>query len=144
MIKVILADHQELFRMGMAQELAEVDDIRIVGEPQSPEQLLNQLEESNPHVLILSTAFLPAFTEIRRILKRRQTALLVLAEENDQAAYTRWLRARGIVYRSMDGPLFIDAMRRVARGELFIQPDSSDARKTGAEVMENEQDSTHL
>jgi len=144
MIKVILADHQELFRMGMAQVLAEVDDIRIVGEPQSPEQLLNQLEESNPHVLILSTAFLPAFTEIRRILKRRQTALLVLAEENDQAAYTRWLRARGIVYRSMDGPLFIDAMRRVARGELFIQPDSSDARKTGAEVMENEQDSTHL
>ena len=144
MIKVILADHQALFRIGMVRVLAEVDDICIVGEPQSADQLLDQLDESNPDVLILSTAFLPAFTEIRRILKRRQTALLVLAEENDQAAYTRWLRARGIVYRSMDGPLFIDAMRRVARGELFIQPDSSDARKTGAEVMENEQDSTHL
>ena len=144
MIKVILADHQALFRIGMVRVLAEVDDICIVGEPRSAEQLLDQLDESNADVLILSTAFLPAFKEIRRMLQRRQTALLVLADESDQAAYTFWLRARGLIYRSVDAPLFIDAMRRVARGELFIQPDSSDARKTGAEVMENEQDSTHL
>ena len=52
--------------------------------------------------------------------------MLLLAEENDQAAYVRWLRAQGVVYRSMDGPVLVDAMRRVAQGELFVQGRSSD------------------
>jgi len=126
MIDVIIADHRELSRIGMAEVLAVADDVRIVGQPESPEQLLNALQEVNPHVLILSTSFLPVFSKIQPILKRRRTALLVLAEENDRVAYVRWLRAQGVVYRSMDGPGFVDAMRRVARGELFVQNRSSD------------------
>ena len=54
------------------------------------------------------------------MLKRRKTALLVLTEENDRVAYVRWLRAQGVVYRSMDGPVMADAMRRVAQGELGL------------------------
>jgi DNA-binding NarL/FixJ family response regulator len=126
MIDVIIADHQELSRIGMAEVLAVAGDVRIVGQPHSPEQLLSTLKSANPHVLILSTNFLPAFAKIQRILKRRQTALLVLAEENDRIAYVRWLRAQGAVYRSMDGPGFEDAVRRVAQGELFVQSRSSD------------------
>ena len=126
MIDVIIADHQELSRVGMAELLAVADDVRIVGQPQSPKHLLNTLKKVNPHVLILSTNFLPAFAKIQRILKRRQTALLVLAEENDRIAYVRWLRAQGVVYRSMDGPGLEDAVRRVAQGELFVQSRSSD------------------
>ena len=68
------------------------------------------------------------------MLKRRGTALLVLAEENDRAAYVRWLRARGVVYRSMDGPVLVDAMRRVARGELFVQDRSSARREDQCKV----------
>ena len=126
MIDVIIADEQELFRVGMAEVLAVAGDVHIVGLPQSPEQLLNTLKEVNPHVLILSTNFLSGFSKIQRILNRRQTALLVLAEENDRVAYVRWLRVQGIVYRSMDGPVIVDAIRRVARGELFVQRRSFD------------------
>ena len=63
------------------------------------------------------------------MLKRSKTALLVLAEENDRVAYMRWLRVQGILYRSMDGPVIVDVMRRVARGELFVQKRSSDILK---------------
>ena len=121
MIDVVIADPQELFCAGLVEVLSVAGDIRVVAQAQSPEQLLITLKEIKPHVLILSTDFLPAFPTIRRILRRRKTALLVLAEENDRAAYMRWLRAHGIVYRSMDGPVLLDAMRRVARGELFVQ-----------------------
>jgi DNA-binding NarL/FixJ family response regulator len=141
MIDIIIADHQEVFRIGITQVLAAADDVRIVGQPDSPGQLLHQLEEINPHVLILSTSFLPAFAEIRMMLKRRQTALLVLAEENDHAAYTYWLKARGVVYRSIGAPHMVEAMRRVARGELFVQNVSSDATNEGAESWYNVQDS---
>ena len=134
MIDVIIADHQELFRVGMAEVLAVTGDVRIVGQPTSPKQLLNTLKEVKPRVLILSTNFLPAFSKIQQILEQRRTALLVLAEEHDRVAYMRWLRAQGIIYRSMDGPVIVDAMRRVARGELFVQQRSSDLRKDRSEV----------
>jgi len=133
MIDVIVADHQELFRIGMGEVLAVTDDVRIVGQPQSSEQLLSALKTFGPHVLVLSTRFLPAFSKIQRMLKRRRTALLVLTEENDRTAYVRWLRAQGVVYRSMDGPGLVDAMRRVAQGELFVQDRSSDVREDQSE-----------
>jgi DNA-binding NarL/FixJ family response regulator len=133
MIDVIIADQNELFRIGMTEVLATATDFRVVGQPRSPEQLLNMLKEIKPHVLILSTNFLSVFSKVQRLLKRRQTALLVLAEDNGRAAYGRWLRARGIVYRSTDGPALVDAMLRVARGELFVQKRSSDLRKDQSE-----------
>jgi DNA-binding NarL/FixJ family response regulator len=134
MIDIIVADHQELFHVGMAEILAGSDDIFLIGQPRSPDQLLEVLQTVIPHVLVLSTSFLPAFSKIQPMLKR-QTALLLLAEENDdRASYVRWLRAQGIVYRSMDRPVIIEAMRRVARGELFVQDRSSDIRKDPPEV----------
>jgi DNA-binding NarL/FixJ family response regulator len=134
MIDVVIADHQELFRIGMAEVLAAADDLRIVAQPRTPEQLLNSLKGVTPHVLILSTSFLPAFLKIQRMLKRRQPALLVLTEDNDRTAYVRWLRAHGVVYRSMHGLALVDAMRRVARGELFVQNSYSDVREDPSEV----------
>ena len=85
----------------MAQ-LAIADDVRIAGQAQSPEQLLNTLKEVNPHVLILSTSFLPALSKIQQMLKRRKTAPLVLAEENGRGrlcALVATTRAR----QSFDG-----------------------------------------
>ena len=134
MIDVIIADHQELFRVGMAEVLAVEDDIRIVGQAQSPEQLLSVLKGVTSRVLVLSTSFLPAFPQIQPMLKRSKTALLMLAEANDEIAYMRWLRAQGIVYRSMDGPIIVEVMRRVARGELFVQKRSSDIRKDQSDI----------
>lgn len=134
MIDVVIADHQELFRIGMTEALAVADDVRVVGQAHSSEELLNTLKKVAPHVLLLSTNFLPAFSKIQRMLKRHQTALLVLTEENDRIAYVRWLRAQGVVYRSMDGAALLDAMRRVARGELFVQNRSSDIRENQSEV----------
>ena len=71
MIKVILADHQIVFRVGMASALAAEDDIRIVGQPRSIEQLMHGLESFRPHVLILSSAFLARSMTIREICGRQ-------------------------------------------------------------------------
>jgi len=133
-IDVIIADHQELFRAGLVEVLSVADDVRIVGQAQSPEQLLSTLKKVNPHVLVLSTDFLPVYPKIQRMLKRRKTALLLLAEQNDQVDYMQWLRAHGIVYRWVDVPVLLDAMRRVASGDLFLQDPSSDTRLDKSDV----------
>ena len=78
MINVILADHQKIFRIGMASALAAEDDIRIVGQPRSVEQLLNGLERFRAHVLVLSSAFLDKLAEIKQVADRQLTAILLL------------------------------------------------------------------
>ncbi len=134
MIDVMIADHHELFNAGVAEILAGANDVHLVVQLRSPEQLLTALQTITPKVLILSTSFLSAFPKIEPMLKRKRTALLLLAEDNDQAAYVRWLRAQGVIYRSIDGPVLIDAMRRVAQGELFVQGRSSDVKNDPSEV----------
>src|SRR5208337_3968555 len=98
-IDVIIADHQEVFRIGLADVLAAAGELRVVGQAESPVQLLHTLKRTKPHVLILSTNFLPVFPKIKPMLEHRQTALLVLTEENDRIPYCRWLPAQGTVYR---------------------------------------------
>ena len=134
MIEVVIADHQEFFRIGMAEVLGATGELRVIGEAESPEQLLNTLKRARPDVLILSTRLLSALPQITRILERRQTALLVLAEESDRTPYMQWLRANGILHRSIDEAALVDAVRRVARGELFVQGSSSDIGKGKSEV----------
>lgn len=134
MLEVVIVDHQELYRPGIVNVLARADGVRIVGQPQSPTELLKVLQEAVPRVLILSTNFLPALLYLQRMLNHRKTKLLLLAEENDQTDYTQWLRVHGIVYRSMDEPTLVDAVRRVARGELFVQERISDVTDHISEV----------
>jgi len=127
MIDVIFADHQEPFHFGVAEIMVGAGDICLMAQPRSAEQLLSILETLVPHVLLLSTNFIPAFSKIEPVLQRGRTALLLLADEEDHVSDVGCLRAQGVVYRSTDGPGLVDALRRVARGEIFVQGRSSDA-----------------
>lgn len=120
MINIIIADHQAIFRTGVAKVLAVEDDIRIVGQPQSHEQMLNALEHLRTHVLLVSTYFLPYFNEIRALTDANNTKILVLAEQKDEPAAFIAMGVQGVVYRSVNGPIIVDAVRRLARGDTYV------------------------
>jgi len=125
MINVVIADHQAIFRAGVAKVLAVEDDLRIVALPQSLEQMLIALERLRARVLMISTYFLPRFAEIQALTARNSTAILVLAETGDQPAAFVAMGVQGVVFRSVNGPTIVDAVRRVANGETFVDtPDS--------------------
>ena len=105
MIDVIVADHEEVFGIGMMETLAVTDDVFLVVQTRSPDQLLKALQTITPKVLVLSTRFLAELARIEPVLKRNRTALLLLAEDNDQAAYVRWLRAGGLSFVRSMGPV---------------------------------------
>src|SRR5208283_6211404 len=103
MINVIIADQQAIFRAGIAKVLAVEEDIRIVGQPQSPEQLLNSLEKLRAQVLIVSTTFLPSLSEIHELAQIRNTALLILADNAEHASDFMGMGVQGVIYRSAGG-----------------------------------------
>src|SRR5664279_4104635 len=125
MINVIIADHQAIFRAGVAKVLAVEDDIRIVGQPPSSEQMLNALEHLRAHVLLLSTTFLSHFPEVQAMTARHGTAIVVLAEITDQASAFIAMGAQGVLYRSINGTTIVDAVRRLARGESYVHAPNS-------------------
>jgi DNA-binding NarL/FixJ family response regulator len=125
MINVIIADHQAIFRAGVAKLLAVEEDLRIIGQPLAPEQLLVALEKLRPRVLILSTGFLSYLPEVQQIAQRRQTAVLMICDNTENAANIMRMGVQGAIYRSASGTLVIDAVRRLAQGQSFLQGPNS-------------------
>ena len=135
MINVIIADHQAIFRTGVAKVLAVEDDLRIVGQPQSQEQMLNALGHLRVHVLLVSATFLPIFPEIRALSDRNSTKILVLAEPTDAPAAFIALGVQGVVYRSVNGQTIVEAVRRLARGESYIQTPLAAVRESSEDLV---------
>jgi len=127
MTNVIIADHQAIFRAGIAKVLAVEEDMRIVGQPQSSEQLLNALEKLRSRVLILSTSFLPQLPEIQEIASRRNVALLMLVENTETASDFMRMGVQGVIYRCASGNVVVEAVRRLSRGEPFLQSPNMDS-----------------
>jgi DNA-binding NarL/FixJ family response regulator len=133
-MNVVIADQQAIFRTGIAQVLAAEDDIRIVGQPQFIGQLLNILERFPVHLLLIAAGFSPALPEIQSLATRRSTAVLGLAEVSEEASAFMALGVRGVVYRSVKPATFLDAVRRLARGETFVHTPDACTTEVGEDV----------
>lgn len=131
-INVIIADHQAIFRAGIAKALAVGEDIRIVGQPRSSGQLLNALKRLRARVLILSTSLLPLLPEIHAIEGGRNVALLMLVENSETASDFMRPGVQGAIYRCASADVLVEAVRQVSRGEPFLQ-----SRNIDAEVCED-------
>jgi DNA-binding NarL/FixJ family response regulator len=116
MINVILADHQRIFRVGMASALAAEDDIRIVGQPHSVSQLLYGLEQFRAHVLVLSSAFFANFDRIKQAADRQHTAILLLEDTAALNPQQSMPEADGVMRRSADESTAVRCVRHLARG----------------------------
>jgi len=121
MINVVLADHERIFRIGMASALAAEDDIRIVGQPCTAEQLLRGLERFRPHVLVLSSAFLGCIESIRRACEHHQTAVLLLDDYGRSPVRQFSPDFQGVMRRSADESTVVSCVRHLARGGRVIR-----------------------
>jgi DNA-binding NarL/FixJ family response regulator len=124
MINVIVADHQPIFRTGLAKLLAAEDDIRIIAQPLSTDHLLNAIERLRPHVVVLSSAFLRALTDIGKIAGAtggRQVPVLVLCGKAENTSDFASSGVQGVLYRSAGAETLVQGVRRLARGGSYVQ-----------------------
>ena len=125
MINVILADHQAIYCAGMAKVLAVEEDIRIVGQPQFPEPLLNAMERLRPRVVVLASSFQASLPQVQEIGRRHAIAVLMLCDNNETASDFMRLGVQGVIYRSASSTIVIEAIRRLSRGQSFLQGPNS-------------------
>ena len=141
MLKVILADNQAIFRAGAAKVLAVEDDVRIVAQAQTLEQAQMALERFRAGVLIFSPALASELTPIIAAARAQKTRVVLVAENGEDPGKYLKAGAGGVVFRSVTGSALVDCVRKVAKGETWVQDvrslaEASDSDQVGARVRD--------
>jgi DNA-binding NarL/FixJ family response regulator len=121
MLKLILADNQAIFRAGIAKVLAVEDEMRIVAQAQTPEQMFMALDKFRAAVLVVAGGFQSDFNAIVQGAIKNKTRIVVLADTGESAQRYMSNGAHGVVYRNVTSPALVDCVRKVARGENWVQ-----------------------
>ena len=121
MLKIILADHQAIFRAGIAKVLAVEDDMRIVAQAQTVEQAMIAIDKFRGSVMIYASEFLPEAEKLAALARESAIHLVVIVENNEQP--DRYLRAGvlGLIYRSVESAELLRCVRKVSVGEVYVQ-----------------------
>lgn len=128
MIKVLIVDDHELLRVGIKMLLNTATDIQVVGDADSGEQALRVVSELKPD-LVLMDLKMPGIggLETTRRLLHKFPALKVIAVTacNEEPFPTRLLQAgaQGYLTKGCDAEEMIQAIRKVASGDLFLSPE---------------------
>jgi DNA-binding NarL/FixJ family response regulator len=121
MLKIVLADNQTIFRAGAAKVLAVEDDLRVVAQAQSGDQMTMALERFRPSVLVFSAALGIDTDKLIAFASRLKTKLVVVAENGDPPSRYTAKGILGVVYRNVTGNALVECIEQVAKGQPFVQ-----------------------
>ncbi|HWR16025.1 MAG TPA: response regulator transcription factor [Terriglobales bacterium] len=133
MLKLVVADKQPVFRAGIAKVLAVEDEMRIVAQAQTPDQLPMALERFRPSVVVCSVNFYPDVHSLAQAVAKVKGRLVLIADSGENNAAYLSAGAHGVVYRNVTGPALLDCVRNVARGDTYVQDNA-----VPTEVSEND------
>jgi DNA-binding NarL/FixJ family response regulator len=133
MLKMVLADKQAIFRAGIAKVLGVEDEIRIVAQVQSWDQILMALEKFRPSILAFAGNLVPELPALVEAAGKSKTRLIMLAETGENGAAFIAAGVHGVVFRNVTGPALLECVRKVAHGETWVQQQT-----LSPEVMEND------
>ena len=127
-IRIILADSQAIYRVGIRKIFALEDDLRVVAQADSLENLCAAIERYPSDVVILEGSLLAGTANgIPELVRRAPDVKLIVqavaADENHTVELYR-RGVRGIVSRSISPDLLVRCVRRIAAGETWIDNQS--------------------
>jgi DNA-binding NarL/FixJ family response regulator len=121
MKRLILADNQAIFRAGAARVLTMEDDIRIVAQCDDPVRLIAAMAVARGAIAVVSSGLSPGPVAIAKEAQALECRLILIAENNEQVSDEASERADGIICRNVAGPDLVDCVRKVARGQRYLQ-----------------------
>jgi DNA-binding NarL/FixJ family response regulator len=127
-IRVILADSQAIYRVGIRKVFALEDDLRVVAQADSLENLRLAIERYPSDIVLLEGSLLAGTANIiPELLSAAPDVKLIVqavaADENQTVELYR-RGVRGIVSRSISPDLLVRCVRRIAAGETWIDNQS--------------------
>jgi DNA-binding NarL/FixJ family response regulator len=127
-IRIILADSQAIYRVGIRKVFALEDDIRVVAQAETLENLSNALRRFPTDIVLLEAGLITGTTDaIPELVRSAPDAKLVVqVVETDESKTVELYRCgvRGVIPRSIAPDLLIKCIRKIAAGETWIDNQS--------------------
>ena len=128
MIQIVLVDDHAMVRMGFRLLLEGASDIGIVAEGATGEEVIPLVRAHRPDVLVMDLS-MPGMGGLATLERLRSHDLsvrvLVLSAHHDPIHVRRALSAgaRGYLCKRTAPEMLVDAVRQVARGQLYLDRD---------------------
>src|SRR4051794_2337944 len=120
LIRVIVADSEPIFRVGMRKIFALEDDIRVVAQAESVAQTVSSAVKFPAEVLLFESVLSanPAETVTELLAAAPQLRIILIVPDLSEEETVEYLRrgVNGIVTRSIAPDLLIKCIRKVAGG----------------------------
>ncbi len=152
-ITVVLVDDHRIVRRGLQHVLEMDEQMRVVGEAASGEEMLQHIEQWRPDVVIMDMLMPGGMDGVESIRRLREllpgVRVVVLTSYADDVRVVAALRAGAIGYvrKESEPELLISSIRAAARGQSLLDPvvanvlmhELTDASKHSAALTEREQ-----
>ncbi len=127
MIRVLICDDHHIVRQGIKQILADAADIALGGEAATGPGAIARVREGGIDVVLLDIAMpqrdgLDVLRQLKSELPKLPVLMLSTYPDRQYAVRCLKLGAAGYLNKSADSEQMIDAIRKVARGGLFVTP----------------------
>ena len=121
MNRLILADNQAIFRAGAARVLALEDDMRIVAQCEDMAKLSAAIDGLPGSIIILSSSLCHDLPALLGRTQVRGSYVIFVTENTERVSDEIASQLDGIVCRNVAGADLLDCVRRVARGQRWVQ-----------------------
>ncbi len=151
-IRIVLADSQAIYRVGIRKIFALEDDIRVVAQAETLQNLYAALQRFPADVVLLEGQLISGIVDAVPELIRHapQAKIIVQVVETDEVNTVELYRrgVRGVVPRSISPDLLVKCVRKIAAGETWIDNQSVswviEAYRAQASALVNPKNRPHL
>ena len=124
-MRVIVADSEAIFRVGMAKIFALEKDLEVVAQTDNLPQTLSVVSSTEADVVLFEAGLSPNPAEsVSEVIRRSQpgTRIIIIAHYTGEEETVDYLRrgVRGILTRSVSPDLLVRCVRKVAAGETWL------------------------
>jgi two-component system invasion response regulator UvrY len=144
MIKVLVCDDHLIVRQGIKQILADAGDIAVAGEAGNGPDTVTRVRAGGIDVVLLDIAMpqrdgLDVLRQLRGEFPKLPVLMLSTYPDRQYAVRSLKLGAAGYLNKSADSEQMVAAIRKVARGGLFVTPSVAEllANAVGAGLDED-------
>ena len=128
-IRIILADSQAIYRVGIRKIFALEDDLRVVAQADSLDNLKAAIERYPTDVVLLEGGLLVgnnhnAIPDLLKIAPDVKLIVQAISADENQTVELYRRGVRGIISRSISPDLLVRCVRRIAAGETWIDNQS--------------------
>ncbi len=127
LIRVVLADDHTVVRAGLKAVLGTAKDIDVVGEAKCGEDAVALVDRFHPDVVVMDLSMngMDGVTATKEVVARKngtRVLILTMHPEEDYLVPLLEAGAAGYLVKSAADRELVDAVRAVAKGDIYVRP----------------------